>query len=97
MDKRLTNKTLQNDPTLISNKLVSSPSFMENLSSTATILATVHVSQPNYVPGHLNVRFRISATLFTASMSKQDLMSALQDSDVVAIQPSQVTYPEDTR
>jgi hypothetical protein len=72
------------------NKLAATPSFVEGLSSASTVVATVRVSQPYYVPAALNLRTRISPTLFTASMSKQGLMATLNDAAVEVVQPSQI-------
>jgi len=80
-----------------SNKLVATPSFIENLSSAGTVIATVRVSQSHYVPEALNLRTRISPTLFTASMSKQGLMAALDDATVEPVQPSQVIPMDDSQ
>lgn len=91
MDDRLIGKALRSESSGIElNKLVAAPSFIEGLSSVDTVIATVRVSQPYYVPEAVNLRKRISPTLFTASLSKQGLMAALKDAAVEAIQPSQI-------
>ena len=91
MDDRLIGKTLRRESSSIElNKLIAAPSFVEGLPSVATVVATVRVSQPYYVPAAVNLRTRISPTLFTASMSKEGLMTALNDVAVEAIQPSQI-------
>ena len=79
MDDRLIGKTLRgvNRSTEL-DKLAAAHSFIEGLSSVSTVVATVRVSQPYYVPTALNLRTRITPTLFTASMSHQGLMAVLQ-------------------
>jgi hypothetical protein len=91
MDDRLMGKSLRPEEEAVGlRKLVAAPSFMESLSSSGTVIATVRVSQPHYVPEALILRTRLSPTLFTASMSKKGLMATLGDAAVESIQPSQV-------
>jgi hypothetical protein len=94
VDDRLIGKTLRREDSPVGlSKLVASPSFVEALASESTVVATVRVSRPNYVPTGLNVRVRITPTLFTASMSKSGLMATLNDAAVEAVQPSQILHP----
>jgi hypothetical protein len=95
MDNRLIGKILQLEGGVGSDKLMASPAFIENLSSTGSVLATVRVSKPDYVPGKLHVRMRISPTLFTATVSKDDLVNVLKDALVLAVQPSQPLHSGD--
>jgi hypothetical protein len=95
VDERLVGKTFRQENSKIElNKLAASPSFVDGLSSASTVLATVRVSRPHYIPATLKLRTRISPTLFTATMSKQDLMATLSDAAVEAVQPSQITHPD---
>jgi hypothetical protein len=97
MDDRLIGKTLRIEgATERLSKLVTTPAFLENLSSTGTVIATVRVSRPHYVPQTMSLRTRISPTIFTATMSKQGLQAAIDDSAVESIQPSQVVLGEDS-
>jgi hypothetical protein len=97
VDDRLIGKTFQRENSAIElNKLAAAPSFVKGLSSASTVVATVRVSQPDYIPASLNLRTRISPTLFTATMSKQGLMATLRDAAVEVVQPSQIIYPDTT-
>jgi hypothetical protein len=97
MDNRLIGKAFQIESAgRHLGKLVATPSFMENLSSAGTVIATVRVSQSHYVPEALNLRTRISPPLFTASMSKHGL-AALDDATVESVQPSQVMPMDDSQ
>jgi hypothetical protein len=95
VDDQLIGKVLQPENGGIElNKLAAAPSFMEGLSLATTVVATVRVSQPYYVPAALNLRTRISPTLFTASMSKHGLIATLSDAAVEVVQPSQIIHPD---
>lgn len=95
VDDRLIGKTLRGENR--STELDTAPSFIEGLSSVSTVVATVRVSQPNYVPAALNLRTRVATMLFTASMSQQGLMTILHDSRVEVVQPSQIIHPDAKR
>jgi hypothetical protein len=95
VDDRLMGKVLRHENSSIElDKLIAAPSFMEGLPSAATVVATVRVSQPYYVPEAVNLRTRISPTLFTASMSKQGLTAVLNDAAVEVVEPSQPIHPD---
>jgi hypothetical protein len=95
VDDRLIGKTFQQENSSIElDKLAAAPSFVQGLSSVSTVLATVRVSQPDYIPASLNLRTRISPTLFTATMSKQELVATLKDSAVEVVQPSEIIHPD---
>jgi hypothetical protein len=95
VDDRLIGKTLRREDSAVGlSKLVASPSFVEALASESTVVATVRVSRPYYIPPDLNLRTRISPTLFTASMTKRGLMATLDDAAVEAVQPSQTLHPD---
>jgi hypothetical protein len=97
VDDRLIGKTFHSENSAVElNKLAAAPSFVQGLSSASTVVATVRVSQPNYIPASLNLRTRISPTLFTATMSKQGLMRTLRDTAVEVVQPSQILHPDAT-
>jgi hypothetical protein len=93
LDDRLIGKVLRRENSGVElKKLAAAPSFMQDLSSAATVVATVRVAQPDYVPAGVNLRTRISRNLFTASMSKQELMAILNDAAVEVVQPSQIIH-----
>ena len=98
MDDRLTGKVLRRENSSAElNKLAAAPAFIEDLSSAATVLATVRVSRPDYVPAAVDLRTRIDPKLFTASMSKQGLIAILNDAAVEVVQPSQIIHLDSTR
>ena len=97
MDPRLKGQKLQATAAAPHPKLTAGPAFFARLHPDDVISAVVRVARPDYVPHGVLVRTRISPLLFTATLSKSQLDSALDDPAVVTIQPTQPVSAECVR
>lgn len=68
-------------------KLRLSGEAMRKLGREAPLVATIKVSQEEYVPSGVEIRTRISPLIFTANIPHEVLAQLEQDPAVVAIEP----------